>query len=233
MQGAELVAVAVGVIGALAGVYFKELLREALERRQIAVRIKAYIEVATSELLRTEAGLSLLALAKLRSEKLRDALERRDLSAIRQILATFDHSPNRIEELLKDEEEALHHVATEIKNRPAGSVSLSLAQLGWFRTRLETGEVFTTDAESSLLAPAFARLAIEVRLGFVSALVSLESFLRYCRQDQEPDPGDLRAKLAGLLSEMLAVAMKLDPLQRYAAAVAARTPLAEVIRGRR
>ena len=230
----SILAVAIGVVGALLGVYFREAVRRAYRQKEVAAKLDAQLSTIRATLIENEQTLSLLVMGEIWSKERITALVERGKAGYIEVENKYKKKLKEARaEFLKgdkDIDRQLNELHRRYREMPERVFAYHLQQFELCRDLLLNERGLITDDEAALLSWHAVHRVVRLRT-YLTKLVHLNLLVAIqLREMSEFQPWLLREAVFDAAEESLRVAIEVTPLQELGEATRKRSVSSLVLR---
>ncbi len=226
MDGSKLIAIMIGVAGALAGVYFRESFRRAVRQKLLASKLEAQIHeilrvvlttnfseiLALAEVWRKESGSALRAKG---SEMFRE-VERKWQSRFKDIRAKIKNGDKELDETLMSQRETY-------RKMPEKLFSYHIQQYELARDSLFSNQAFLSDDEAAEISWDTVARVVSLRTALQRLIHLNIAFALSLREMEELDLEGIRDISFQYLEEGIRLCHDLIPLRNKSKVIRTRS----------
>jgi len=222
MYDPKVLAVIIGVIGALLGVYLKEALRKAHARLFSASRLEAYLRYWLSLALENKVLFSIIAAGYTFSEKEKTALLSGNVEKIEKVRKDLADRLDKLLEELKKQPDIATDLIKKIKRFQKDEIEVIFWEIDRFLESFDNGTAFVTTEEAGQLSWFIQPHIVQVRSDLISIFVDIKYLITHIYSNDKPDQERVNEQVSACLNSGIKAAKHLMPLLEYAQRVRAK-----------
>lgn len=216
MDSAKFLAVIIGIIGALAGVYLREALRKANERLKAATYIESNLRHWLKVGLENEHLKEFLLTGYIWSEKKRETIKTGNIQEVLKLSEEFKTILSSIRDHSEELKEKLQDSIRGMKPFKKEEFSEIIKELDRRINSLEEGDGLIRSSDLACLDWFMLPVILEVRSELISILVSLKLVLTHLSVRETVDEKFLLNQVLSCVDSGLKVSVHIVPLLKYA-----------------
>lgn len=229
----EIISIVIGIAGALFGVYFRESLRSAKQKKLIAIRLEAHIHNFTSRVLESEFKELYLLGRAWYGKKLKAFTE----GGLQSFIEADDEIKKKIEELekkisegIEDIDEGIKKLHTEFREMDDEIFRLSIQSQELIRDYLMDNKNFISEEDASKLSWAIASHVVEAR-NYLLEMSSLSIlFATTLKKMESLNIDTAKNALIPIVRSYIRFSTHIEPLRIFASNIRKRSILALTFR---
>ncbi len=215
MSGASIIAVLVGAIGAIVGVYFRESVRRANQQKLIAIKLSAYL-LDWNRSLDENPLLSLFMWGIEWHKEEIESYKQKGLVGVNEVMTKHKRLLADIKnEIAKGNPELIRHLEKSHKDTRAMNneqFSFSIENLDLTRKNLYNNYCFITDDEASNMSSNCANHVVQIKSAMSSCIYYTKSFTLTLRYSEKLDIIQLSGDVYKLMKSIIDLARHYVPL---------------------
>ncbi len=217
MTDPKILTVIIGIIGALLGVYFREMLREAIQRKKIAAQLEAYLDDWRTDILENEDLAIIMGAAS--------AWNSKEVKALQKSNNTFFEARDEYKVKLKElknvmqEKKSGEGIYREIRSLSIFEIDQRLSGLREAREGLLKNITMISDDDAALLSWIAVKRIVIIRnnaLHILSKLINLIEFIQKHTGEENQVIKRSSSELFEITKSMIEVMKNMEPLHKYA-----------------
>lgn len=216
MSSAQFLAIIIGIFGALAGVYFREVLRKANVRLKAAIYLESNLRHWLKIGLESEHFKDFMIAGYSLSEEKRKAIETRNLQELSKFNEEFKAKLQSVRDNSKDLKEMIQKIIQGLKPFKKEELNEIIKELDRIINSLVEGNGLVRDSDLAYLDWFRLPDILEVRSELVSILVSLKLLLTHLSVRDSVDEELVLNLIFSCVNSGLKVSMHIVPLLKYA-----------------
>jgi hypothetical protein len=223
MDDAKWLAVLIGVIGALLGVYFRESLRRALNQKRIAAQLNAYLSYWEMTLLKTDLG-ALIILVQEWDRERTEAYRTRGKAGFSEAWTKQQAQLKEIKKQIKSGgSDLLNSLSANhqlLRKMPDPVFEAFMNEIAISRDALLQSRTFITDSDAAELAWWAAQRVVSIRGNLTSLLMHIRVFTQTLRNSENVDFMSISDTVVQIIEKLVDVTYEMQSLktstQRFA-----------------
>jgi hypothetical protein len=229
MWGWEILAVVVGVAGALVGIYFRESLSRAYRQKQLAGLLEAQISDLYRGMVKNENLLPFVVLANKWTKEESQAIASDGTAGFLKIQEQHEKSMDQIKEAIEsgnpEIDESLSEQYEIIHEMPERAFDYMMAQLEISRDNLMNGISLISDEAAAELSWHTAHRVVQLRNTLIYQIHYILTMNVAFREMEEFDLDAARDIIFSIVKNMIEVTMIFEPLKTAATVIRNTKPL--------
>jgi hypothetical protein len=226
MDDWKLVAIIVGVFGALLGVYFRESLRKSFYQKTIASKLEAEVGEILRELISSDS-IKLLVVAKLWNEEREKALLEKGAEGFMEVEKKYEQKLKelkvQIESGDKETDEALGKNYENYRKMPDKLFAYHVQQFEIVRDSILKNIGFLSENEAAELSWDTAARVVSVRNYYIKLIHQNILFLLTLREMEKLDLDAIRSFVYSIAEQSIRLSLHLEPLRTKAVRIRAKS----------
>jgi hypothetical protein len=220
MTDPQIIAVVIGILGALIGVYFRESISRAKLKLSTAVTLESILFYWFNQGMQNKPLTDLLITGQLLGKKEKEAIRSGDITKIEEFRKNIESNMKEAKEaFLEDQKENIKTIITEIKKLSNEEYNEIISEITKYRESISDLNGFLGQDKLSVLdwhqLPSIVELKVEIQ----SIITDLKLGIIHIHTNEEPSSEKIGMLLFSMITSTLKASKNLIPLIEYSKSV--------------
>ncbi|MEL4441765.1 hypothetical protein [Shewanella algae] len=210
----KIIAVIVGIIGAILGVYAKEHFQREFKKRRSITILRANLLLFINKVQENESLNKLLMAGSILDDRYIKSLTSGDDKAYKELLKKIEiiESHAQTEELLTNDE--VNNVCKKVKSASKKEIDITFEEIDRIREDIEHGTYILGRSEIDSLDPEMVHRVLQVKRSVNDILISIKIGIAGIYEREEIDPELVKSLALGAVKESVMACRHILPLMK-------------------